>query len=138
MVLNFFFDISTSFRFSEISVECPVHSWSLSLSKDCGSEFVLLSIKVFIYIYVCRSLARRHFFVAQTDLIVVIFLYSQKDYSGDFQLQCYGMDTDNSWTSGGEVGYCFSYPALYEGARQAIRFCPYHYQTISNIQFTQG
>jgi hypothetical protein len=43
------------------------------------------------------------------------------------------MDTDNSWTSGGESGYCATYPALYEGARQAIRFCPCYYQTISNI-----
>ena len=31
MVLGLFFDISTSFRFSENQCECPVHSWSLSL-----------------------------------------------------------------------------------------------------------
>ena len=54
------------------------------------------------------------------------FLYIQKDYSGDYQLQCYGMNADNSWTSGGESGYCAVYPELYEGARQAIRFCPCH------------
>ena len=64
--------------------------------------------------------------LSSTDLIVVIFLYTQKDYSGDYQLQCYGMNTDNSWTSGGESGYCAVYPELYEGARQAIRFCPCH------------
>ena len=50
------------------------------------------------------------------------FLYIQKDYSGDFQLQCYGMDTDNSWTSGGESDYCAIYSALYEGAKGAIRW----------------
>ena len=72
--------------------------------------------------------------LSSTDLIVVIFLYTQKDYSGDYQLQCYGMNTDNSWTSGGESGYCAVYPELYEGARQAIRFCPCHYQTILTIE----
>ena len=33
MVLKLFFDISTSFRFSENQCECPVHSWSLSLNR---------------------------------------------------------------------------------------------------------
>ena len=33
MILKYFFDIFTGFRFLEISVECPVHICSLSLAK---------------------------------------------------------------------------------------------------------
>ena len=39
------FDIFTSFIFSEISVECPVHSWSLSLpnSSELKIYFSIMS-----------------------------------------------------------------------------------------------
>ena len=41
MVLKLFFDISTSFWFSENQCECTLHSWSTSLSNGPASEFLV-------------------------------------------------------------------------------------------------
>ena len=41
MVSKHFFDISTSFRFSENQFECPVHSWSSSLYWTSRHTFLI-------------------------------------------------------------------------------------------------
>ena len=72
-MLKIFFDISTGFRFSKISVECSVHLCSspwIKLPFDADVDEKFLNV-IYIYIYL---LDRRHDVV----VVVVIVLLSEK------------------------------------------------------------
>ena len=88
--LCLYIDISTSFRFSEISVECPVHSWSLSLNsvnisaKTDGDQSPCC--RQYNYLVIIRqsldnnqTLIWSHWAVTKQSQIVIGFFYDHID-----------------------------------------------------------
>ena len=62
MILKWFFDISTGFRFSEISVECLVHICSLSLDWNTISSNNTFSLfSVFLQLLLSSAFLRQNF-----------------------------------------------------------------------------